>query len=325
MGFPTLRFGAATAGSVAALTYGAQYAEQGAAFASKYLVSLVSPETLTQAAQSFTQAASGAGIYGTVGTVGFSAATLLVKEFADSVMNNLLNTDFKGYYYSDPSDPLTMEETTRSVITRNLKGAISYVAGSGITGGLVYAGLTVGGVYAAPTAATIVGTALSVHLVYTVLSKAIRFAASQAIITKATTGAVIGSALVAGKDLLGRVEVFLGLTPAAAGLTYSVGAGLGALTLGIKHLAVRVFDKFTPKFENKGEMTTHETVLSYLRDGSIEVAGSAVAGLGAYYAVTALELVGGPTAKLVIGGALISQMALKGILKMTGARSAALV
>lgn len=283
-----LRFGAISAGSVAAILY--------------------------------SKAAAGAGIYG---TVGFTAGTLCVKEATDRLMNSILGID-----------TTQKSETAQDQVIKSLKGAASYLASSGIAGSVVYAGLTYGGVYTTSTAAAIVGTALSVHLVWTLFSKVIGEGEGNA----AEEGALIGIALVAGRSLIDRVEVFLGLTPAAAGLTYSVGAGLAALTLGIKHVAVKFFDTIFARPQSEPEKYVepnsnypnqyekvyndkYDSVLLkrdlVLREVAIDVAGSVAAAVGSYGIVRALDWVSGPTAKLVIGATLITHVALKGIFKIT--------
>lgn len=305
----SLRFYVKTAIGVATIA-SAKYAEQGAAFLGKYLVKVISPETLVNGAKAFSTAAAGVGIYGAVGFIG---TTLIIKELADVIIDNSVLSKWQ------PKD-----ETLQS-----LRGAVIYLAGSGIAGGLVAGVLAVTRIYTAPTALAVVGTALSVHLAwklfldYTDVVKEITY--------QVFGGSLIGSALVAGKSLLGRVENLMGLTPSAAGLTFSVGTGLAALTLGIKCLAVKFFDTIlarppTEEYVAESKWSTGDPaymayernnhLLRKARDLAVDVCGAATAAVGSYGIVRGLDLVAGPTAKLVIGATLITQMALKGIFKI---------
>lgn len=301
-----------------------KYAQQGATFIGQYLVSVITPERLLNAAKEYSTAAAGVGIYG---AIGFTFVTILCQHvalelFHDKIVS-FLNADYNAL-------------TNRNV----LKHMCSYLACSGGAGIVVSAILVGAKIYSIQTAAAVVGTALSIHFLilagFVFTLKTVEVAGFEMII-KSFVGAVIGTALVVGRSLLGRVEVFLGLTPGAAGLTYSAGAGVAALTLGIKHMAVKFFDtifvrpteKYIPTTQhwvNKEDKDDHTNTvylkddlnkgLAYARDIAIDVAGSATAAIGTYGIVRALDWVAGPTAKIVIAATLISQMAVKGVLKM---------
>jgi hypothetical protein len=316
--------------SASAIIYGAIYAEPVAKFLGRYLVNVVSSDKLIKAAQEFSRAAGGFGMNraGIAGALGFSALTLAIKEFADtSIKDNLL---------SWKSEDDTIE---------SLKDAIVYVTGSGVTGGVMYFGLKLSGFYAAPTAAAVVGAALTVHLACRLLWNFRGIIDNTA--GKAISGGLIGAGVVVGKRLFGHVEVFFKLTPSGVGLTYSVAVPLAGLTLGIKNLTTKFFDNLiiTPgKFNvaekqynsNKEEtgfnygydeddddrsLDPKKGVLRFARNVGVELAGSAAAGAIVYCGVTVLNLVSGPTSKLVIGTTLVAQMALKGLFHINGAKN----
>lgn len=332
--------GLATASAVT-LTYGSQYTQQGATFVGNYFVSVISPERLINVAKSYSQAAAGVGIYG---ALGFTFATLLGKKVADDFFQE------KILSFWNPKD-----ETLQS-----LKGICSYLACSGIVGVVVSAILIGAKVYSASTTAALVGTALSAHLLGTLIAKEVRTIEREIKTTasRAVGGALIGTALVVGKALLGRIEVFFGLTPAVAASTYSAGAGLAALTLGLKYWAVKFFDTILatpqakeyidceteiyniPRYINESEsflknksVTTnsktgvpiafaeinrHNHLFHHGRNVFVEVIGSAFAGFAAYTIARSWDLVAPQTAKLLIGATLITQTLLLGLKKMTG-------
>lgn len=274
-----IRFGVVSTSSVYAITLGAHYGKPVTEFLSKHLVNVVFPESNINWA-----------LVSSIGT------TLLIKEWADYAFHNII---LRGW---NPTDETLLD----------LKGCVSYLAGSGVAAVLGYYGLAAAGMYTASTAAAIVGTALSVHLVWSLFSQVAGVAVPTA--AQAGLGAAIGVSLVAGKSLLGLVEVILDLTPAAARLTYSASAAVAALTLAIKNLAVIFFDNLFKRPGGEG-YNPQKWILAGLRDVAVDISGSATAGVAAYTIVTAFELVNRPTAKLVIGATLITQMALKGLSK----------
>ncbi len=151
-----------------------------------------------------------------------AVTTIAIKDFTSEWMGVDRYPSIKKIYD---------KEGALGLINRPVK----YMVGTAVVLGLGFA-LPWMGLFA-PSVTAVMGTALAVHLIFTVYKRNEKMVNNFA--KGAVEGVVVGTVIVFGNNLLGRVT-------SLAPLTYSAGAGIGALTLGVKWVVEALCEGIIP-------------------------------------------------------------------------------